>query len=95
MNSYQLDMCELHIAFKTEASAERVEQARAYVDTLYKDFKVSGSLLGKERILAILLIGIADEMLQLRNDHASAEARMEELLRDLTDQEDFPADKPI
>jgi len=92
MNSYQLEMCDLHIGFRTEASSDRVEQARAYVDTLYKDFKASGSLLGNERILAILLIGIADEMLQLRNERDSLDSRIAELLAGLTDQESDPAD---
>lgn len=92
MNSYQLEMCDLRIGFRTEAPAERVEQARAYVDTLYKEFKASGSLLGSERILAILLIGIADEMLQLRGERESVDSRITELLAGLTEQESDPAD---
>ena len=83
MNSYQLDVCDLKLAFRTAAGPERVERARSYVDELYEQVKVHGGALGRERLLAMLLVGLADDLLQLREQHSKADGRLDELLQSL------------
>ncbi|MBQ4616503.1 MAG: cell division protein ZapA [Mailhella sp.] len=83
MNSYQLDVCDLKLAFRTAAGPERVELARSYVDELYEQVKVHGGSLGRERLLAMLLVGLADDFLQLREQHRKADGRLDELLQSL------------
>lgn len=92
MHSYQLELCDLRVAFRTEAGPERVERARRYVDELYTQIKAQGGQLGKDRLLTILLIGLADDVLQLRDQHSKADDRLEELLRCLKENGSGTAD---
>lgn len=85
MHSYQLDVCDLKVGFRTEAEPERVERARSYVDELYTQLKGQGGTLNRDRLLAILLIGLADDVLQLRDQHSRADSRLDELLQSLKD----------
>lgn len=85
MNSYQLDVCDLKVAFRTAAGAERVEHARKYVDDLYAQMKAHGSSLGRDRLLVMLLIGLADDFLQLREQRSRTDDRLDELLQSLKD----------
>ena len=81
MHSYHLNVFELDISFKTEADPARVENACAYVENLYRDLKLHGNHLGRDRLLTILILGIADDLLQLRQQGADAEARLNTLLQ--------------
>ena len=81
MHSYQLELCDLRVAFRTEAGPERVERARKYVDELYGQVKEQGGQLGRDRLLTILLIGLADDVLQIRDQHSKADDRLDELLK--------------
>ena len=83
MESYQLDVCELKLAFRTSAGPERVERARRYVDTLYDQMKAYGGPLGKDKVLVMLLISLADDFLQLRDKHSQADDRLDKLLQSL------------
>jgi cell division protein ZapA len=83
MESYQLDVCELKLAFRTAAGPERVERARSYVDSLYAQMKAYGGPLGKDKVLVMLLISLADDFLQLREKHSWADGRLDELLQSL------------
>ena len=53
-------------SLKTEADPTRVENACAYVENLYRDLKLHGNHLGRDRLLTILILGIADDLLQLK-----------------------------
>ena len=83
MESYQLDVCDLKLAFRTAAGPERVERARSYVDDMYAQMKAYGGPLGKDKVLAMLLISLADDFLQLRDRHSRADDRLDELLQSL------------
>ena len=83
MESYQLDVCELKLAFRTAAGPERVERARSYVDGLYDQMKAYGGPLGKDKVLVMLLISLADDFLQLRDKHSQADDRLDKLLQSL------------
>lgn len=81
MRSYHLDVFDLEVSFKTEADPARVENACAYAEKLYQDLKLHGSHLGRDRLLTILLLGIADDLLQLRQQSAETKKRLTALLQ--------------
>lgn len=83
MESYQLDVCDLKLGFRTAAGPERVERARSYVDSLYAQMKAYGGPLGKDKVLVMLLISLADDFLQLREQRGQADEKLDKLLQSL------------
>ena len=83
MHSYHLDLCDLQVAFRTEATPERVEKARQYVEERYGRVKAQGGQFGRDRLLVMLLISMADDLLELRERNSRADSRLDELLRSL------------
>ncbi|WP_418765921.1 cell division protein ZapA [Mailhella sp.] len=83
MRSYHLDLCDLQVAFRTEADPERVERARRYVEERYGKVKAQGGQFGRDRLLVMLLISMADDLLELRERNSRADSRLDELLRSL------------
>lgn len=81
MHSYHLNVFELEVSFKTEADPTRVENACAYVENLYGDLKLHGNHLGRDRLLTILILGIADDLLQLKQRDADVTTRLNALLQ--------------
>ena len=62
MQEYNLNAFDLvNVSFKTEASGERVQKAHEYAQSLYEELKVHGGNLTRDRLLAILLLGITDD----------------------------------
>ena len=60
-----------------------VERARCYVDEIYAQMKAYGGPLGKDKVLVMMLISLADDFLQLREQHSRADGRLDELLQSL------------
>ena len=83
MHSYQLDLCDLQVAFRTEAGPERVERARQYVEERYGRVKAQGGQFGRDRLLVMLLISMADDLLELQERNSRADSRLDELLQNL------------
>ena len=83
MHSYHLDLCDLQVAFRTEASPERVERARQYGEERYGRVKSQGGQFGRDRLLVMLLISMADDLLELRERNSRADSRLDELLQSL------------
>ncbi|HJD97086.1 cell division protein ZapA [Mailhella massiliensis] len=83
MHSYHLDLCETHVAFRTEAGPERVERAREYVEERYGRVKAQGGQYGRDRLMAMLLVSMADDLLELRERSDRTDSRLDELLQSL------------
>jgi cell division protein ZapA len=84
MPSYHLNVCDLQVSFRTEADTERVELARRYVEDRYSKVKAQGGhQLGRDRLLAILLISMADDILQIKDQNSRTDSRLDELLQSL------------
>ena len=83
MHSYHLDLCDLQVAFRTEAGPERVERARQYVEERYGRVKAQGGQFGRDRLLVMLLISMADDLLELQERNSRADPRLDELLQNL------------
>ena len=86
MQTYNLNIFELEVSFKTEAEPERVEKACAYAETLYGTLKLHGS---RDRLLTILVLGITDDLLQLKQQTADRDERLKALL-ELIDKQERP-----
>ena len=83
MHSYHLDLCDLQVAFRTEADPERVEKARQYVEEIYGKVKAQGGQFGRDRLLVMLLISMADDLLELQEQKSRMNTRLDELLQNL------------
>ena len=81
MHSYHLDLCDLQVAFRTEAGPERVERARQYVEQRYGRVKAQGGQFGRDRLLVMLLISMADDLLELQEKNSLTDSRLDELLQ--------------
>lgn len=65
MQEYILNAFDLvNVSFRTEAGDDRVQKAHEYAQSLYEELKVHGGNLTRDRLLAILLLGITDDLLQ-------------------------------
>ncbi|HJA08021.1 MAG TPA: cell division protein ZapA [Candidatus Mailhella merdigallinarum] len=94
MHSYHLNVFELEVSFKTEADPTRVENACAYVENLYRDLKLHGNHLGRDRLLTILILGIADDLLQLKQQGVDVETRLNALVQRI-EKHDTPPESRI
>ena len=83
MQSYHLTLCDLQVAFRTEASAQRVEKARQYVEERYSRVKAQGGQFARDKLMLMLLISMADDLLELQEKTAMIDSRMDELLQHL------------
>lgn len=87
MPSYNLNLCDMQIAFRTEADPERVERARAYVDERYSRVKMHGGQAGRDKLLVMLLFSMADDLLELQEKRSIADSRLDALLQCLKENE--------
>lgn len=81
MHSFQLTVLGLDISFRTNADPERVAQAQAYVERQYERLKNQGGQFGREKLLTLLVLGVADDLLQTQQRVGDVEARMAALLK--------------
>ena len=82
MQEYILNAFELvNVSFRTEAGKERVQNAHEYAQSLYEELKVHGGSLTRDRLLAILILGITDELLQQKQNSESHDETLLNLLK--------------
>ena len=93
MHSYHLDLCDLQVAFRTEAAPERVEKARQYVEERYGRVKAQGGQFGRDRLLVMLLISMADDLLELQEQKSRMNSRLDELLQNFKENTPEDSDK--
>jgi cell division protein ZapA (FtsZ GTPase activity inhibitor) len=90
MHSYTLNIFELELVFKTEADPARVENACAYARKLYEVLKLQGNYLGRDKLLALVILALADDLLQLRQQTADREERVAAMLQRIEKKEQPP-----
>lgn len=82
MQEYILNAFDLvNVSFRTEAGHERVQNAHEYAQNLYEELKVHGGNLTRDRLLAILLLGITDDLLQQTKNNISSNDTLLHLLK--------------
>lgn len=63
MPRYSLSIMGLELSFKTDAEPERVASAKALVEQRYNVLQAGGKTLGKEKLLAFVALGLADDVI--------------------------------
>lgn len=81
MNSFELNVLGMDISFRSDADPERVDRAQDFVEKQYERLKSQGGQFGKERLLTLLVLGIADDLLQTQQRLEGVEKRLDELLK--------------
>ncbi len=81
MHSFQLNVLGLDISFRTDADPVRIEQAQAFVEKQYERLKSQGGQFGREKLLALLVLGVADDLLQTQQQLAEVDDRLASLLK--------------
>jgi len=79
MPSYTLTVLDLEVSFKTQADHERVQAAKELLEDRYKELTQHGRRLSKEKLLTFLALGLADDLLQNREDLDAFKERLASL----------------
>jgi cell division protein ZapA len=86
MQEYILNAFDLvNVSFRTEAGNDRVHKAHEYAQSLYEELKVHGGNLTRDRLLAILLLGITDDLLQQKGKLEDLNNSLLSLLKKIDD----------
>jgi cell division protein ZapA len=80
MPKYSLSIVGLDLSFTTDAEPQRVEAARKLVEERYNLLQAGGKTLGKEKLLAFVALGLADDMLLSKQRLDALHDRVGELL---------------
>jgi len=80
MPSYTLSILGLDLSFKTDAEPERVNSAKNLVEQRYNMLKAGGKTLGKEKLLAFVALGLADDVLVSNQQLDDLDERVGKLL---------------
>ena len=78
MHSFQLNVLGMDISFRTDADSARIERAQDFVEKQYERLKNQGGQFGREKLLTLLVLGVADDLLQTQLD--GVETRLANLL---------------
>jgi cell division protein ZapA len=80
MPSYTLSILGLELSFKTDAEAERVKSAKELVEQRYNMLQAGGKTLGKEKLLAFVALGLADDVIVSNQRLEALQLRVGQLL---------------
>ncbi|MFP4070787.1 MAG: cell division protein ZapA [Desulfovibrionales bacterium] len=81
MPSYNISILGLEISFKTEADQKRVSEAKRLLEQRFKGLDERGRILNKEKILTLLALSLADDLLQSLEKRDLLEEKIEQLIR--------------
>ena len=81
MHSFQLNVLGMDISFRTDADSARIERAQAFVEKQYERLKNQGGQFGQGKtMLTLLVLGVADDLLQTQQQLDGVETRLANLL---------------
>ncbi|WP_027183650.1 cell division protein ZapA [Desulfovibrio inopinatus] len=80
MPSYNLSLVGLELSFKTDAEADRVENALELVEERYNGLVPSGRNLSKEKLLSFVALGLADDLLESKQELDELREKLDRLL---------------
>lgn len=70
----------MELSFKTDAEPDRVKAARELVEQRYNQLFAGGKSLGKEKLLAFVALGLADDVIISNRQLDALTARVGKLL---------------
>jgi hypothetical protein len=75
-----MKVLDVDLVFWSAADPEQVERAKNFIESQYENLKSLGRQAGRDQLLVLLVMGIADAMLQSRQDMEETQARLGRLL---------------
>ena len=81
MHSFQLNVLGVDISFRTQADAERIAEAKRFVEEQYELLKNHGGQFSRDKLLTLLVLGATDDLLQSRRQLVMLEDRLFQLLQ--------------
>ena len=79
MRSFNLKILGTDVSFKSEADHDCVERAKQLVEDRYNELYTPGMPISKEKLLTFLVLGLADDYLQVSDKLESFENRLKQL----------------
>ncbi len=80
MERFRLEILGETLSFTSRATPERIEEARLFIIEQYNLMKAHEEQLGKEKLLLLLVLGVADNLLQSQRSMRIHEKRMNTLI---------------
>ena len=83
MQSFQLDICDMKLSVRSDADPERMEKVQEYINEHYARFRAQSGSVVREKLLIMLLIGLADDFLQMKEQSSKEESKLDLILHRL------------
>jgi cell division protein ZapA len=80
MPSYNFSLMGLEVSFTTEADQKRVSEAKKLLEQRFNGLNERGRILSKEKVLMLLALSLADDLLQSLDNRRELDGKMERLL---------------
>lgn len=83
MASYRLNLLGQEVSFKTNADDERIREAERLIKDRYNRLNDRGSRLSNEKILILVALSLADELIQTGERLDRTEKKIDQLLQEI------------
>lgn len=77
---FEINVLGIDVAFRSAAEPARIEWARAFIEAQYEKLKLLGRQANRDQLLMLLVMGIADDLLQSQQDLDEMHRRLDHLL---------------
>ncbi|MCF8105011.1 MAG: cell division protein ZapA [Desulfohalobiaceae bacterium] len=81
MASYKMNLLGQEVSFKTNADDERIREAERLIRDRYNGLNERGSRLSTEKLLILVALSLADELIQTSQRLGSTEEKIDQLLQ--------------
>lgn len=81
MKSFQLNLLGIEAPFRTDADVDTMEAARAMIEERALKLKSSGGLYSRDKLLVLVALGVAYDLLQIRHELDETENRISSMLK--------------
>lgn len=83
MASYKLNLLGQEVSFKTNADGERIREAERLITERYNRLNDRGSRLSAEKLLILVSLSLADELIQTSQRLGTTEQKIDQLLQEI------------
>lgn len=83
MASYKLNLLGQEVSFKTNADGERIREAERLITERYNRLNDRGSRLSAEKLLILVALSLADELIQTSQRLGRTEQKIDQLLQEI------------
>lgn len=83
MRSFQLTILGMEVSFRAKADELRIQRAKAFVEEQYGRLKRHGGEISREKLLTLLVLGIADDLLESQQQMHDVRTRVSNLLQSI------------